>query len=123
MTTTIIIICVVLFVILVGSSSGNKDKKSAKKQSKDKVSVPLDIPKITLKLTDDDFFCKIAGASHHCDDDDIGGFIGYVKHDADNRYDKNAHGIYNLDGKLLGFIPKDELPDYVEFSKGGAAIA
>ena len=70
------------------------------------------------ELDERDYFCKIAGASHHCDESDIGGFIGTVRHDANNKYDKYAHGVYNLDGKLLGYIPKDELADYIEFSGG-----
>lgn len=58
-----------------------------------------------------DYETRIAGAYHHCDDSDIGGFIGYIQPDANNRYDRNAIGVYNNDGKLLGYIPKEETAD------------
>jgi len=50
----------------------------------------------------------IAGVNHHCDESDIGGYIGFVKHEPNNKYDKEAMAIISTEGKLLGYIPKAE---------------
>lgn len=55
------------------------------------------------------FETRVAGAQHHCDDGDIGGFMGYIAPDPNNEYDKKAIAIYRNDGKHLGFIPKDDI--------------
>lgn len=55
------------------------------------------------------FESRVAGAQHHCDDSDIGGFMGYIAPDPNNEYDKRAIAIYRNDGKHLGFIPKDDI--------------
>lgn len=56
----------------------------------------------------EDYSTYIAGINYRCDSGDIGGFIGTVKPDRANKYDKNALAIYRGDGKHLGFIPKNE---------------
>lgn len=56
----------------------------------------------------EDYSTYIAGINYRCDAGDIGGFIGTVKPDHGNKYDKNALAIYRGDGKHLGYIPKDE---------------
>lgn len=56
----------------------------------------------------EEYSTYIAGINYRCDSGDIGGFIGTVKPDRANKYDKNALAIYRGDGKLLGYIPKDE---------------
>lgn len=56
----------------------------------------------------EDYSTYIAGINYRCNAGDIGGFIGTVKPDLNNKYDKNAIAIYRGDGKLLGYIPKDE---------------
>lgn len=55
------------------------------------------------------FESRVAGAQHHCNDSDIGGFMGYIAPDPNNKYDKKAIAIYRNDGKHLGFIPKDDI--------------
>lgn len=55
------------------------------------------------------FESRVAGAQYHCDDGDIGGFMGYIAPDPNNEYDKKAIAIYRNDGKHLGFIPKDDI--------------
>lgn len=55
------------------------------------------------------FESRVAGAQYHCDDSDIGGFMGYIAPDPNNEYDKKAIAIYRNDGKHLGFIPKDDI--------------
>lgn len=55
------------------------------------------------------FETRVAGAQYHCDDGDIGGFMGYIAPDPNNKYDKKAIAIYRNDGKHLGFIPKDDI--------------
>lgn len=54
------------------------------------------------------FDSRVAGAQHHCDDSDIGGFIGYIEPDPYNEVDKKAIAIYRNDGKHLGYIPKED---------------
>lgn len=61
-----------------------------------------------------EYFCKIAGASHH--DNKEGAFIGVVMSDPDNEYDKNAIAIYHNDGRLVGYIPRNEQKDFREWS-------
>ena len=56
----------------------------------------------------EEYSTYIAGINYRCDSGDIGGFIGTVKPDRANKYDKNALAIYRGDGKHLGFIPKNE---------------
>lgn len=65
-------------------------------------------------LGETEYFCKIAGASHH--DNREGAFIGVVMSDPDNEYDKNAIAIYHNDGRLVGYIPRDEQKDFREWS-------
>lgn len=55
------------------------------------------------------FESRVAGAQYHCNDGDIGGFMGYIAPDPNNKYDKKAIAIYRNDGKHLGFIPKDDI--------------
>lgn len=55
------------------------------------------------------FETKLAGAQYHCDDDDIGGFLGYIAPEPDNEYDKNAIAVYRNNGKHVGYIPKDDV--------------
>ena len=64
-----------------------------------------------------DFEVRIAGAMYHCDDSDVGGFLGYVKPDPDNPHDSKACGIYNRYGKLIGFVPRVVLDAYRPWSK------
>lgn len=56
----------------------------------------------------EEYSTYIAGINYRCVSGDIGGFIGTVKPDRANKYDKNALAIYRGDGKHLGFIPKNE---------------
>lgn len=70
-----------------------------------------------LTLRETEYFCSIAGVSHHNDEDNIGGFIGYCMADPTNRLDKNAIGIYESGGRLVGYIPKDEQKNFRAWSK------
>lgn len=56
----------------------------------------------------EEYSTYIAGINYRCDSGDIGGFIGTIKPDRGNKYDKNALAIYRGDGKHLGYIPKNE---------------
>lgn len=66
------------------------------------------------------FNTYIAGINHHCNQSDIGGFIGVVAPEPNNPYDKNAVAIYRNDSnpKLLGYIGKNDLSEYREWCKG-----
>ena len=50
--------------------------------------------------------CFIAGLAHHRDDIKLGGFVGY---------DELAIAIYNCDGKLYGYVPRQMHDDYLSF--------
>lgn len=65
-------------------------------------------------LAETEYFCAIAGAKYRNNSEF--GFIGYVKPDTSNAYDKSAIGIYRLDGTLIGYLPKDEQADYRAWS-------
>lgn len=85
--------------------------KSAQKKT------PKKEMKISVKVsTSPDYFCKIAGVQYRNDVQDIGGFLGYVCSEPTNPHDKNAIAIYRNDGKLIGYIPKDEIKDFREWS-------
>lgn len=85
--------------------------KSAQKKT------PKKEMKISVKVsTSPDYFCKIAGVQYRNDVQDIGGFLGYVCSEPANPHDKNAIAIYRNDGKLIGYIPKDEIKDFREWS-------
>ena len=72
---------------------------------------------ISVKVSSSpEYYTKIAGAQYRNDARDIGGFLGYVCSEPNNPYDKNAVAIYRNDGKLLGYIPKDETKDFREWS-------
>ena len=61
---------------------------------------------------EDEWHTYIAGLPHHASKYDIGGFSGWVEADYNNKYDRNAMGVYNSFGKLLGYIPAKEVLDY-----------
>ena len=85
--------------------------KSAQKKA------PKKEMKISVKVsTSPDYFCEIAGVQYRNDVQDIGGFLGYVCSEPTNPHDKNAIAIYRNDGKLIGYIPKDEIKDFREWS-------
>lgn len=98
-----VIIAVVVALYFVVKSA---QKKTPKKEMKISVNVS----------TSPDYFCKIAGVQYKNDVQDIGGFLGYVCSEPANPHDKNAIAIYRNDGKLIGYIPKDEIKDFREWS-------
>lgn len=61
-------------------------------------------------LKESEFFCRIAGAQYR--NNTKCGFIGYVQYDPTNPHDSNAIAIYRHDGKLMGYIPREEQRDY-----------
>lgn len=72
---------------------------------------------VSVKVsTSPDYLCKIAGVQYRNDAQDIGGFLGYVCSEPTNPHDKNAIAIYRNDGKHIGYIPKDEIKDFREWS-------
>lgn len=57
------------------------------------------------------FLTRIAGLTLSNTADDVGGYWGCIYHDKDNEYDPNAIAVLSVDGKLRGYIPKDETKD------------
>lgn len=56
------------------------------------------------------FSSVIAGVNYH--NTDIKSFVGYVKPDPTNEFDKNAIGVYEHDGTFVGYLPKKEQERY-----------
>ncbi len=73
-------------------------------------------PKPTSDFVPYSYFTRVAGVQYRNTKRDVGGFLGCVRSEPNNKYDKNAIGIYRNDGKLLGYIPKDETGDFREWS-------
>lgn len=61
---------------------------------------------------EDEWYTYVAGVAHYVTKFDEGGFAGWVENDSDNTYDRQAMGVYNHNGRLLGYIPADELKEY-----------
>ena len=72
--------------------------------------------KVSVKVGEPYYNTRIAGVQYRNTSADVGAFLGFVKPDPNNEHDPNAIGIYNNEGKLLGYIPKDDLPDYREWA-------
>jgi hypothetical protein len=62
------------------------------------------------------YYTRIAGAKYNTSYADVGGFLGYVRSEPDNKHDPNAIGIYRNDHKLMGHIAKAELEDFRAWS-------
>ena len=87
-----------------------------KKPAKNNTEKPAPL-EISIKVsTSPEYYTKIAGVQYRNDVQDIGGFLGYVCSEPTNPHDKNAIAIYRNDGKLIGYIPKDETKDFREWS-------
>lgn len=52
------------------------------------------------------FSCTIAGLEYHIENMVYGGFVGYSAPQPKNPHDRNAVAIYNIDGKLIGYVPR-----------------
>lgn len=77
-------------------------------------------PSVSISVSnsnDGTYYTKIAGAQHHCNKQDIGGFLGYICSEPNNQYDKNAVAVYRNDNKKLGYLPKDEIKSFREWSE------
>ena len=64
------------------------------------------------------FYSNIAGVEHYCTEKDEGNYDGYIKAEENNQYDSNAIAVYTNNGKLIGYIPKDENINFRIWSKG-----
>lgn len=62
------------------------------------------------------YYTRIAGVKYNTSYADVGGFLGYVRSEPDNKHDPNAIGIYRNDHKLIGHIAKVELEDFRAWS-------
>lgn len=86
------------------------------------IEVPISqlCPSVSISVSnsnDGTYYTKIAGVQHHCNKQDIGGFLGYICSEPNNQYDKNAVAVYRNDNRLLGYLPKDEIKDFREWSE------
>lgn len=91
-------------------------KKRNTEVTKTKTDVGISL-KVTAGSEDGTYYTRIAGVQHHNSKQDIGGFLGYVCSEPNNQYDKNAAAVYRNDNKLLGYLPKDEIKSFREWSE------
>lgn len=68
----------------------------------------------------DEWDTIIADVAELCTAKDIGGFFGFVAKDSKNPEKPNAMGIYNDFGRLVGYIPEEELADYRQWCDDSA---
>lgn len=62
------------------------------------------------------FGCRIAGLQHHWVNVLPGGFIGYADAEPWNMEDNEAIAIYDIDGNIVGYVPKKAKDEYdIEF--------
>ena len=61
---------------------------------------------------------KIAGITHYVNPKTFPfGYVeGYCMAEPNNKFDKDAMALY-INNKLVGYIPKEDLKDYIEFSE------
>lgn len=114
------IIIIIGFVLAIKSLIGNKESRDVCDATSafegDVIHDSTDYSK-ALTLHETEYICKIAGVQHHSYSNKVGGFIGYVMADHNNRYDKNAIGVYDDHSRLVGYIPREEQRDFREWSK------
>lgn len=114
----LIIIFIMVVVIAIIKYALKDDAISSPQKEQIEITVEtIDEPE---DFIDGSFNTYIAGINYHCDQSDIGGFIGVVAPEPNNPYDKNAVAIYRNDSnpKLLGYIGKNDLSEYREWCKG-----
>lgn len=99
-----LILCIVAFAILVYFM-----RKAA---APDSAKPTLNLLNREGDSDEDTWNTYVAGAKHHIGPADVGGFFGWVANDAGNSHDSDAMGIYNANGRLLGYIPASELGGY-----------
>lgn len=92
----------------------NDKSKSGTKKEDEKL-------KFTIEITSDNqddetYYTRIAGVKYRNTKKDIGGFLGYISPEPTNPHDKNAIAVYRNDGKLIGYIPKDETRSFRRWS-------
>ena len=61
------------------------------------------------------FSCRIAGLKYHQENILTGGFIGYADQEHWNPEDNEAIGIYDLDGKIQGYVSKKAKENYLAY--------
>ncbi len=61
------------------------------------------------------FSCRIAGLKYHQENILTGGFIGYADQEPWNPEDNEAVGIYDLDGKIQGYVSKKAKENYLAY--------
>lgn len=112
---------ILMWVFLKASNSGVDVIDDLTNEDSEQITISANIPfefrpdgtgESTLTATE--YSCAIAGAKYRNNSEF--GFIGYVKPDPNNAYDKRAIGIYRLDGGLVGYVPKDEQSDLRSWS-------
>lgn len=113
----VVLILLIFVVIIIGIIAG-----VAAADSKTSISKTSTETELELHETPDPngepmskFSCFIAGLAHHRDDIKLGGFVGYGVWDHQNPYDELAIAIYNCDGKLYGYVPRQMHDDYLSF--------
>lgn len=112
------LIALALYSLYYAVSKENKEKAARRKITKQAdTSAPVNIVIRSSSEEDDTYYTRIAGVQYHNGVQDIGGFLGYVRSEPDNPYDKNAVAIYRNDNKMMGHLPKSETGDFRAWSR------
>lgn len=118
MTIVYIILGFLFFVMVIGFSNSASTKQT---QGPRGTRARRPVLRLLNRAGDsykDEWFTYIAGVNYHSSRSDIGGFAGWIQHDALNPADSRAMGIYGPLGNLIGYIPADELADYIRWCNG-----
>ena len=79
----------------------------------------LDSLEMDEELDGDSLETEITGMRYYCTLADLGPVNGYVKPEPENPHDPEAQVVIRADGKKLGYIPKNALPEYADFNPEG----
>lgn len=79
----------------------------------------LDALEMDEELDGDSLETEVAGMRYYCTLADLGPVNGYVKPEPENPHDPEAQVVIRADGKKLGYIPKNALPEYADFNPEG----
>ena len=79
----------------------------------------LDSLEMDEDLDGDSLETEVTGMRYYCTLADLGPVNGYVKPEPENPHDPEAQVVIRADGKKLGYIPKNALPEYADFNPEG----
>ena len=116
----LLITAVIMFAIWIalGTHNNNNPKPSSVPPPHAQKEIIVETLEEDPEYIGGDFYTHIAGINYHANKKDVGAFVGIAVPEPENPHDENAIAIYRNDSRRLGYIGKDNLKDYHEWSKG-----